>query len=111
MIAVLALLVATSLSGASAWEKQCRSFKADSVAIVKNLEPTYYPAGALINVTGPWSTLTTSDLPAFCRLKFDVLTNPDTGKTAGTEVWLPDGWNTRMLGFGGGGWSGGGMSP
>ena len=77
MIAVLALLVATSLSGASAWEKQCRSFKADSVAIVKNLEPTYYPAGALINVTSPWSTLTTSDLPAF---------------------------------FGGGGWSGGGMS-
>ncbi|GHJ83854.1 hypothetical protein NliqN6_0256 [Naganishia liquefaciens] len=107
MIALLALLVATSLTRASAWEQQCRSFRADSVAIIKNLEITYYRAGSFVNVTSPWSTLTTSDLPAFCRLKFDILTNPETGKTAGTELWLPDGWNTRILGFGGGGWSGG----
>jgi feruloyl esterase len=110
MIPFLALLLATSLSKASAWEEQCRTFKADSIASVKNLEPTYYPAGSFVNVTSPWSTLTASDLPAFCRLKFDVLTNPETGKTAGAELWLPDGWNTRMLAFGGGGWSGGGTS-
>jgi feruloyl esterase len=97
MIPFLALLLATSLSKASAWEEQCRTFKADSVASVKNLEPTYYPAGSFVNVTSPWSTLTTSNLPAFCRLKFDVLTNPETGKTTGAELWLPDGWNTRML--------------
>lgn len=109
MIALLALVIAIA-SGVSAWEEQCRSFQANSVAIVKNLQPTYYPAGSLVNVTSPWSTLTASDLPAFCRLQFELFTNPETGKTAAAELWLPDGWNTRMLAFGGGGWSGGGKS-
>lgn len=89
------------------WKEQCEGFKTDSIANVKDFTPTYYPAGSLVNVTSPWSTLTTTELPAFCRLKLNVLTNPATGKTASSELWLPDDWNTRMLAFGGGGWSGG----
>ncbi|KAJ9117539.1 hypothetical protein QFC22_004389 [Naganishia vaughanmartiniae] len=105
---ILFILAARAIPLSVAWQQQCESFTADSATSVKDLATIYYPAGCLVNVTSPWSTLTTTGLPAFCRLKFDVLTNPATGKTAGAELWLPDDWNSRMLAFGGGGWSGGG---
>ncbi|KAJ9098119.1 hypothetical protein QFC21_004448 [Naganishia friedmannii] len=110
MYSILTFLIlgACAFPSSIAWQQQCEGFIADATTTsVKNLATFYYPAGSLINVTSPWNTLTTTDLPAFCRLKFDVLTNPMTGKTAGVELWLPDDWNTRMLAFGGGGWSGG----
>lgn len=109
MLSILPFLIATrAIPRIFAWQEQCQGFKADSIANVKDLTTVYHPAGSFVNVTSPWSTLTTTELPAFCRLKFNVLTNPETGKTAGSELWLRDDWNTRMLAFGGGGWSGGG---
>jgi feruloyl esterase len=109
MIPFLLILIGVSIMPrALGWKEQCEEFKADSIANLKDFTPTYHPAGSLVNVTSPWSTLTTTELPAFCRFKFNVVTNPTTGKTAGSELWLPDDWNSRMLGFGGGGWSGGG---
>lgn len=105
---LIILISAAVFPCAFGWKEQCEGFSADSVANVQDFTPTYYPAGSLVNTTSFWSPLTTSNLPAFCRFKFNVLTNPATGKTAGSELWLPDDWNTRMLAFGGGGWSGGG---
>lgn len=104
------LISASLVLGTFAWKEQCEGFKADSITNVRNFTSIYYPAGALVNTTSFWSPLTTSELPAFCRFRFEVLTNPATGKTAGSELWLPDDWNSRMLAFGGGGWSGGGTS-
>jgi hypothetical protein len=92
-----------------AWQQQCQELTADLTTSVRDVSTHYYPVRSFINVTSPWSTLTTTNLPAFCRLIFNVLTNPVTGKTAGAELWLPDDWNTRMLAFEGGGWSGGGL--
>jgi hypothetical protein len=50
----------------------------------------------------------TTALPGFCRLVLRIVTNPGKGKDAGAELWLPDEWNERLLGFGNGGWGGGG---
>ena len=112
MLSLLQLIVFGAATMPSlAWQQQCEEFTADlTTTSVRDVATYYYPAGSFVNVTSPWSTLTTTDLPAFCRLTFNVLTNPVTGKTAGAELWLPDDWNTRMLAFGGGGWSGGGKS-
>ncbi|KAJ9111015.1 hypothetical protein QFC22_006611 [Naganishia vaughanmartiniae] len=95
-----------SVPGALAWKDQCTSF-APVIANVHLLNATYYEANAFVNLSSPLQTITTSSLPAFCRLQLNVTTNPATGKTAYSEVWLPDRWNSRTLGFGNGGWSGG----
>jgi feruloyl esterase len=109
MLSSLIILISASVFPyAFGWKEQCEGFEADSIPNVKAFTSIYYPAGSLVNTTSFWSPLSTSDLPAFCIFKFNVLTNPATGKTAGSELWLPDDWNSRMLAFGGGGWSGGG---
>lgn len=67
----------------------------------------YFPAGALVNFTSNASSITTTNLTAFCRLALLITTNATSGNYANTEVWLPDAWNNRLLGFGNGGWNGG----
>lgn len=51
-------------------------------------------------------SLTTYDLPNFCRIALHIQTSPETTATA--EVWLPppDAWNTRLLTVGNGGFAG-----
>ncbi|KAJ9093182.1 hypothetical protein QFC21_006499 [Naganishia friedmannii] len=95
------------IPGILAWKDQCGSF-APAIANVHLLNATYYEANVFVNLSSPLQTITTSSLPAFCRLQLNITTNPATGKAAYSEVWLPDGWNSRTLGFGNGGWSGGG---
>lgn len=51
--------------GATAWKDQCEGFKANLPNVV--IKPTYYPAGALVNLTSPSSTVNTNTMPAFCR--------------------------------------------
>lgn len=60
--ALVALLSAVS---AAAWKDMCEGFTA-SLPNVK-IQPTYYPAGALVNVSSPADVLVSSNLPAFCR--------------------------------------------
>lgn len=60
--APVALLVAM---GAAAWQDRCESFTATLPNVA--IKPTYYPEGALVNLTSPSSMLLSSDLPAFCR--------------------------------------------
>lgn len=98
-----------ALTGAMAWKDQCNTFTIDSPG-VQLVKATYYEASAFVNVSSFQQTLTTSKLPAFCRLQLNLTTNPDTGKAAYSELWLPDDWNSRTLGFGNGGWSGGGTT-
>ncbi|KAJ9092247.1 hypothetical protein QFC19_008784 [Naganishia cerealis] len=104
---IFLLVTACAISYVKAWESQCASFKADSVGNVQDVTTSYYKAGSLVNLTSLYTPISSSSLPAFCRVQFTVLTNPDTGKTALAELWLPDGWNQRVIGFGNGGWSGG----
>jgi feruloyl esterase len=99
-----------ALAGAAAWKDQCENFTVKSLDGVRLVKAIYYDAGALVNVTTPLQSISTSTLPAFCRLQLNLTTNAATGKAAYSELWLPDGWNSRTLGFGNGGWSGGGMS-
>ncbi|KAJ9121063.1 hypothetical protein QFC24_005044 [Naganishia onofrii] len=107
-IALTSLLVSSgALTSAMAWRDQCAGFKADSVDNIRNVTTLYYTAGSLVNLTSLYTPLSTSNLPAFCRVQFTVVTNPSTGKTAQAELWLPDGWNKRVIGYGNGGWSGG----
>lgn len=103
----LLLLAAT---GATAWKGQCNNFVPQSVDGVQLVKATYYEANAFVNVSSLLQTITTSKLPAFCRLQLNVTTNPATGKAAYSELWLPDDWNSRTLGFGNGGWAGGGKT-
>ncbi|GHJ89108.1 hypothetical protein NliqN6_5510 [Naganishia liquefaciens] len=96
-----------ALTGAAAWKDQCEQFTVKSLEGVQLVKAVYYDAGALVNLTTPLQSITTSQLPAFCRLQLNLTTNAVTGKAAYSELWLPDGWNSRTLGFGNGGWSGG----
>lgn len=43
----------------------------------------------------------------FAGLDVSIVTNPATNHSALTSLWLPDEWNSRLLGVGNGGWSGG----
>jgi feruloyl esterase len=44
------------------------------------------------------------NLPAFCEVKGTV--SPAPGSAIGVVYRLPDGWNGKLLGLGGGGWAG-----
>lgn len=102
----LVLLAATS---AAAWRDQCEKFTVQSPNGIQLVKATYYDANVLVNITTPLQSITSSKLPAFCRLQLNLTTNAATGKHAYSELWLPDAWNSRTLGFGNGGWSGGGQ--
>ncbi|KAJ9118883.1 hypothetical protein QFC24_006082 [Naganishia onofrii] len=80
------------------------SFRSKAFTI---LDAIYYPAYAPVDLTNGQATVNTTALPAFCRLVLRIVTNPGNGKDAGAELWLPDEWNERLLGFGNGGWGGG----
>lgn len=97
-----------ALAGAAAWKDHCEQFTVKSLDGIQLVKAVYYDAGAFVNVTTPQQSIATSQLPAFCRLQLNLTTNAATGKAAYSELWLPDGWNSGTLGFGNGGWSGGG---
>ncbi|KAL5322200.1 hypothetical protein ACEPPN_010170 [Leptodophora sp. 'Broadleaf-Isolate-01'] len=46
----------------------------------------------------------------FCNISI-TYTHPGQQDTVNTQVWLPDVWNERFLGNGGGGWAGGFIEP
>jgi feruloyl esterase len=49
-------------------------------------------------------------LPAFCRVAATIRPTPDS--EIKIEVWMPaDGWNSKFMGVGNGGWSGGIVYP
>jgi hypothetical protein len=103
----IALLATVTAIGAAAWKDQCEGFTASLPDV--ELKSTYYPAGALVNLTSPSSRLSRTSLPAFCRkfppagypqllldalyrigLALTITTNTTSGNKALTEVWMPD---------------------
>lgn len=64
----IALLATITAIGATAWKDQCEGFAA-SIPNVE-LKSTYYPSGALVNLTSPSNRLSRTSLPAFCRKSF-----------------------------------------
>lgn len=94
-------------------EHRCTSFpSAVSSPDLTIIDAIYYPPGATVDLANGQASVNTTFLPAFCRLVLNITTNPETGKQAGAEVWLPDAeeWNGRVFGFGNGAWGGGGES-
>ncbi|KDQ55810.1 hypothetical protein JAAARDRAFT_159213 [Jaapia argillacea MUCL 33604] len=83
------------------------TFTFESSSGVSILNTSYYTAGDLVNITNLYSSIDTSSLPAFCRVELLITTNATANSTANTEVWLPDEWNGRYVGFGNGGLGGG----
>jgi feruloyl esterase len=55
------------------------------------------------NATGTWVPAA-NGLPAFCEVKATL--NPVPGSAIGTVYRLPENWNGKVLGLGGGGWAG-----
>lgn len=63
-------------------------------------------AGAKLSLTGPWAAAPIAPLPAaICRVKAQI--SPVAGSLINVEVWLPETWNGKFVGLGGGGYSGG----
>ena len=107
---VRSLLLAISLCGLShvaAWKDECASFASSYTSDTSRIVATsYYPAGAFVNLTNFAGPVSNSSLPDFCRVQLNITTNPETGSSAATEVWLPDAWNSRLMGLGNGGYFG-----
>ncbi|KAI0710198.1 feruloyl esterase-like protein [Earliella scabrosa] len=103
-LSLLGFVLGVAAAGGS--QSACDNFRLD-VPDVDLTKATYHHAGALVNITTPYSTITTTDLPAFCRAELIITTNSTGGSFALTEVWLPDDWNGRIVTFGNGGMSGG----
>ncbi|KAI5475692.1 feruloyl esterase-like protein [Pseudohyphozyma bogoriensis] len=104
---LLLLLAAAAVQGAPSlfkrWDDQCTSFALP--AIPENINATlafarYYPAGALFNETDPNTSFKSDKITDFCRLRINITTSPTSQSIS--EVWLPDSWNNRFLGFGNG---------
>ena len=71
---------------------------------------TFFKANDTVAITNPFSSIDVSNLPAFCRVVLAITTNATAHSTAHAEIWLPEpqAWNGRFLGFGNGGFGGGG---
>ncbi|EIW63118.1 feruloyl esterase-like protein [Trametes versicolor FP-101664 SS1] len=112
VFAAFALLVSAiaALGDATARDSQasaCAQFAPDDIPGVTVTAATYFPAYARVDITNIFSSINTTDLPAFCRVELKVTTNATAGSFANTEVWLPDAWTGRTLTIGNGGFGGG----
>ncbi|KAI0631073.1 feruloyl esterase-like protein [Trametes polyzona] len=85
----------------------CTRFSPRDIPDVFLTAATYFPAHARVDITNLFSSINTTDLPAFCRVELKITTNATAGSFAITEVWLPDDWNGRVLTIGNGGFGGG----
>lgn len=111
MLALIALLLFSFSQSATSSPTRCGSFalRGSAVnAIVTNT--TFYRANDTVAITNPFSSIDVNNLPAFCRVELSITTNTTANSTAHADVWLPESWNGRFLGFGNGGFGGGGTS-
>ncbi len=110
-LAVLASAT-TALGNATARGSKvaCTQFSPSNIPNVALTAATYFPAHARVDITNVFSSINTTDLPAFCRVELKITTNATAGSFANTEVWLPDDWNGRSLTVGNGGLGGGGTA-
>lgn len=86
----------------------CAQFSPSNISDVTLTAATYFHAHARVDISNVFSSINTTDLPAFCRVELKIITNATAGSFAVTEVWLPDAWNGRVVTVGNGGLGGGG---
>ncbi|KAI0076169.1 feruloyl esterase-like protein [Panus rudis PR-1116 ss-1] len=87
---------------------RCASFKLPRSSVDATLtKTTFFPENATVDITNPFSSINTNTLPAFCRVEVAITTNSTANSTAHAELWLPESFNGRFLGFGNGGFGGG----
>ncbi|KII92403.1 hypothetical protein PLICRDRAFT_133973 [Plicaturopsis crispa FD-325 SS-3] len=104
---VLSLTASRVLAAAPESKSRCSSFKLSNLSDTALTAATYYAHGDLVNLTSSGGYVTSNDLVSFCRLQLTITTNSTANSSAHTELWLPDAWNSRLLGVGNGGFSGG----
>ena len=90
------------------FQQACRNFAIEGIEDTALLRTTHFSSDSLVNITNLFTSISTTSLPAFCRVELIITTNATARSTALTEVWLPDEWNSRILSFGNGGLAGGG---
>ncbi len=89
----LAALTAASPAQAAAGRSGCAALAASGTV------------GSVGDATGTWVAADAArSLPAFCELKGTI--TPAAGSRIGVVYRLPDTWNGKLLGLGGGGWAG-----
>jgi feruloyl esterase len=91
-IAFLLASSVTTINARAADDGRCEALKAASFDHTKIVSTAMIPADAA-NAT-----------PAFCEVTATI--SPVTGSNIGVVYRLPESWNGKMLGLGGGGWAG-----
>jgi feruloyl esterase len=92
-LALAAVVAGLAAAPASADEAACRALSA----------PGLFPATSV--TAANWIAADAArKAPAFCELTATV--SPVPGSKVGVVYRLPEGWNGRMIGYGGGGWAG-----
>ncbi|KAI0764610.1 feruloyl esterase-like protein [Trametes elegans] len=109
LFTALALLANVALGSAASQGSKaaCTDFSPRDIPGVSVAATTHFPAHARVDISNLFSSVNTTDLPAFCRVELVITTNATAGSFANTEVWLPDDWNSRILTIGNGGFGGG----
>ncbi|TCD66433.1 hypothetical protein EIP91_001369 [Steccherinum ochraceum] len=85
----------------------CSAFTLKNVNNTIVTNKTFYNAGDNVTISNLYNGISTTQLPAFCRIELAITTNATANSTALTEVWLPAQWNNRLIAFGNGGLAGG----
>lgn len=86
--------VATSPSAA-----RCSALTGTTIAGAMVTSAEHVAAGSVL------APLPQADSPAFCRVRIEA--TPVAGSRIKIETWLPDQWNGKLAGLGGGGFEGG----
>ena len=101
-------LVIPSFAGNATSAQTCTSFQLNNVDNAVVTGTSFYEAGENVTIVNKYDGVSTSDLPAFCRVELVITTNSTANSSAKTEVWLPQPWNGRLLTVGNGGFAGAG---
>ena len=101
-------LITPSFAGSIASAQTCTSFKLQNADNAVVTGTSFYNAGQNVTIFNQFDGVSTTDLPAFCRVELVITTNSTANSSAKTEVWLPQPWNGRLLTVGNGGFGGAG---
>src|SRR3569833_1704700 len=91
LMAAIFLLIVLPPAAAEAAGTPCADIAADSM----------FPGA---RITGAELVAAAKGLPAYCEIKGAA--SPTTGSRIGVVYRLPEAWNGKLLGIGGGGWAG-----
>ncbi len=91
--------LAAAQPAGSSFATRCSGIEGKSLAGAVVTKAEHVAAGSTL------PPLPTADSPAFCRVRAEAV--PVAGSRIKLEIWLPDTWNGKLAGIGGGGFEGG----